>query len=80
MIIDKKVLESYEINQECALGKIFGKGQGNSQGVNADKINKYLNFKPFDDKKYSDTNCETEEAFVSRFEKEIIVEREAQAL
>lgn len=80
MILDKAVLDSYEINQDCALGKIFGNGQANSQGVNADNINRYLNFKPFDDKKYNEINCEKEEDFVSRFEKEIFVEREAQAL
>ena len=80
MILDKKLLESYEINQDCALGKIFGNGQANSQGVNADKINKYLNFKPFDEKRFNEINCEKEEEFVNRFEKEIFVERAAQAL
>ena len=80
MILDKRVLESYEINQESALGKIFGNGQAKSQGVNIDKINQYLNLKPFDEKKFNDINCEKEENFVNRFEKEIFVEREAQAL
>jgi len=39
-----------------------------------------LNFKPFDEKRFNEINCEKEEEFVNRFEKEIFVERAAQAL